>query len=225
MGESCLLGKQRILVTEPLLLPALASQPIAVVEAPREESIPIEWQAAISEAEGDSLEEALLGEEGYFLVPDQPKDTRAALPPASSLPKVRPYKRLCYLKRRVVALHLQGETREKISKALGIAPATVGIILRNPTTQAVISDELSFTDDDLRALKPLVVERLRTTLRRPSDQRVGLQAVDLYMKTQHQYKDRPDKARTAEDVIQEILKIRTEGPADITIARQEVKGK
>jgi hypothetical protein len=184
-----------------------------------------EWRRAEREAEGNLLEEVLLSGEEYFLVPDQPRDKRAALPPASPMPKVRPYKRLSFLKRRIVALHLQGEKKERIAKALGIPPSSVTIVLRNPTTQAVIAEELSLTDDELAALKPLVVDRLRTTLRRPSDQRVGLQAIDLYMKSQHQYKDKPEKRHTAEDMIQEILKIRTEGAADITIARQEVKGK
>ena len=125
--------------------------------------------------------------------------------------------------RRIVALHMKGWSNEEIGRALGIQGAAVSVVLRNSTTQAIISDLLMECDEQMRAMAPLAVKRLRKTLETPTDQRVGLQAVDLYMKTQHKYREAPERARTAEDVIQEILKIRTDGAATIEIGRQEVK--
>ena len=211
-------------MSEMLLLPALASAPIkqyAGVEK-RDASLPAEWQAALDELKEDPLGEILSGE--FLVPPERPSCDSVALPSATPYPKnIKAFKTLSMRQRRILALHMKGWGNEVIAKAMGVSPAAIQVTLRNPTTQAVLADFLSGSDAELRALAPLVVERMRTTLETPTDQRVGLQAVDLYNKTQHRYKDAPEAARTAEDVIQEILKIRTEGAADITVVRQEVK--
>lgn len=210
-----------------LLLPAFASAPVeqcAAVEM-RDPSLPIEWSNALDELQDEPLGEALSGE--FIVPPERPSatDPSILLPPSTPYPKkgIKPFGRLNIKHRRILALHMKGWSDEEIGKAMGVGAAAIQTTLRNPTTQDVLVDYLSGSAAELRALGPLVVERMRRTLTAPTDQRVGLQAVDLYNKTQHRYKDAPEAARTAEDVIQEILKIRTEGAADITIARQEVK--
>src|SRR4030042_793004 len=109
---------------EILLLPALAScaiaAPVSTVlqGAPQEQIISAEWEEAIATAEEDKWGE--YKGERYFPIPEKPRMSGLPLPPGTPTPSIKPFKRLSYLARRVLALHLQGAPKGNIDLALDV---------------------------------------------------------------------------------------------------------
>lgn len=142
----------------------------------------------------------------------------AALPPLVDSDKVKPIKRLTIGHRRMIALHLQGYSNTEIASTLERSPATVGAVLRNPTTRELIDKTVGEFDDRLKALIPLSIIAIRDGLK-DVDNKVRLQAVDRLYKATGRFREHDENEKSAEDVVREIIKLR-HGDAEVTIARE-----
>ena len=143
----------------------------------------------------------------------------AALPPSVDPDKVKPIKRLTVKHRRMIGLYLQGETYSEIAASLRCHPATVGAVMRNPTTEKLLERAYSECDERLKALAPLAVRAIRDSLKDP-DNKVKLQGVDRLFKATGRFRDDPMGRESAEDVVREIIKIRHRDGSEVTIAKE-----
>lgn len=135
--------------------------------------------------------------------------------------KAKPIKRLSMKHRRVIALHLQGYDASKIASAMGLKAPTVYAILRNPTVQGIISQAISAYDDDIAALMGPAIGTVRFAMeQKESSLKEALRAADMAIKMNGKYRDVAEKGDTAEDVIQRIYQIESEGPVSIKVAEQ-----
>jgi hypothetical protein len=123
---------------------------------------------------------------------------------------VKGIKRITMKHRRMVAMHVQGRPHVDIARALGCAPATVSVVLNNPTIRAVLSRIHEEFDGYIMDLKPLVHEALRDSLTKGSRSE-KMKAIDRWGRITGEFKDQPVQDQSAEDVIQRALKIRHTG--------------
>jgi hypothetical protein len=144
---------------------------------------------------------------------------KAAIPPKVE-GRVRPLRRLTVEHRRMVALHLQGYSTNEIAHSLGKHPGTVGAVLRNPTTLALLESVYEDYERELRALFPLGIKALRRGLLSESE-RIALTASDQLWRVHGRYKHSEEGERDASDTVQELIRLRHEASGtDITIARK-----
>jgi hypothetical protein len=130
----------------------------------------------------------------------------AALPTISSLQtaKTASFRRLKVAHRRVIALHIRGIPSAEIDTILGRGQGYAGSVLRNPAVQPILDAIYRDYDNELRALYPLTIKRMRGILEEGSDSD-ALRATELWHKI-HGTMDRvKDERATAEDVIEQIL--------------------
>jgi hypothetical protein len=144
-----------------------------------------------------------------------------ALTPPPNDSKVKPIKRLTVMHRRMIALYLQGHSYQEIGVALQRNPNTVGAVIRNPASQAIIEKAFAECDNNLKALTPLATEAIRESLR-DEDNKVKLQAVDRLYRALGKYRDNPDADTTAEDVVRRIITHR-HGDSEVVIAEERRK--
>ena len=135
---------------------------------------------------------------------------------------VKPIKRLKMKHRRVVALHIEGLSYNEIAKLTGLAPATVGVIIRNPTIKPILERIYAEYDDLIRGLKPLVYEAMRDTLRNGS-RADKLKAIDRWGKITGEFKDEGNVGQTAEEVVKMLLHARHQA-ADGSVTELTVGG-
>lgn len=141
------------------------------------------------------------------------------LPPAR---RRTPLARLRIKHLRVLSLHMQGGSNTEIATLLEVTPAFVANTIRDELSQEVIAAGLADYEHELKALAPLVVERTRRALR-DGDHKDALGAANFWAKTQGKFAATEKTASSAEDVVQKILQIRSEGPVEITLAEQDVR--
>jgi len=148
-------------------------------------------------------------------------DTRLIVSGKTNSALVRPLRRLAARHERAIALHLQGMSNREVADAMGMAPAAVSSLLRNPTVQGVVGRAFEAIEDELKGLFPLVVGTLREALR-SGDHRVAATARDQFFRVQNRYNPnaKGGDAATAEDVIARILEIRSDGPVTIRMAER-----
>jgi hypothetical protein len=117
---------------------------------------------------------------------------------------------------------MQAYSNTDIAAMLEVSPAFVANTIRDALGQEVIAAGLADYEHELKALAPLVVDRIRQALR-GGDHKDALGAANFWAKTQGKFAAAEVTASSAEDVVQKILQIRSEGPVEITLAEQDVK--
>lgn len=135
--------------------------------------------------------------------------------------KVRPIQRLTVKHRRIVALHLTGKhSNVQVAKMLGISPATVSAVLRNPAVSSILQRSKESMDMELESMFALAIERLRKILLH-GDDKTAMTAVDKVLRVLGKFDAPEERTRdTAEDVIKRILEIRSEGPVEIRMGEE-----
>jgi hypothetical protein len=136
--------------------------------------------------------------------------------------QVKPIKRIKMKHRRVVALHVEGLSYAEIAHVTGLAPVTIGAIIRNPTIKSVLTRIYAEYDELIKGLKPLVYEALRDTLRNGSRES-KLKAIDRWGKITGEFKDEVDAGQTAEEVVKMLLRARHQA-ADGSVTEITVGG-
>jgi hypothetical protein len=119
----------------------------------------------------------------------------------------------------MIALYLAGCSYEEIAGEMECAAVTVGAVIRNPTSQALIQAAYKEHDERLRTLVPLSITAIRDGLT-DKDKRVKLQAVDRLYRALGKYRDNPEDEETAEDVVRRIIRIRSEGKVEVVVGEE-----
>lgn len=137
----------------------------------------------------------------------------------------KPLVRLKPIHRQVFALHMSGVSNIDIATIVDRDPSWISTVLRDPLMRSIIGRTIDDLDNELRALFAQAVRALRDGLDpAKADLRTRLRAADQFWRTQGKYRDDGKDAATAEDVIQQILRVRSEGPVEIEVGQQRASG-
>lgn len=106
----------------------------------------------------------------------------------------------------VLSLHLSGSTAEEIAELAGYAsPNAVYCILRKKEVLLVRQQLLESLELEFEALQKEIFQVVKSKLK-SLDERVQLEAVQVWMKYFQKFLPKPDKNEfTAEDVVKQIL--------------------
>jgi hypothetical protein len=127
--------------------------------------------------------------------------------PATSLPAVRrgkKFKRLSMLHRKVVALHLSGETNVEIESSLNMCHGFAGSVLRRDNVKQVLNRAYEDYDTELKALTPKAIDAYRRNLE-CGDPAVEVRAAREVLLVNGKYNESEDRRLTAEDVIERVM--------------------
>ena len=137
--------------------------------------------------------------------------------------KAKPIKRYTLRHKRMLALYLQGYSPTQIAANLGCAPATVSSVVNNPRSKDVIEEAISHYDMRLKALQGPAIDTLHSAME-GEDMRCALEAAKVVLKSQGKTEPAAVMAAgTAEDVVQEIYRIESDGPVSVTVGKQQTK--
>lgn len=147
---------------------------------------------------------------------------REVLLPLEDIPADRvKLKPLTNSQKGVIALHLAGMSYTTIAKMTNYRPAVIAYIMNHPSAQELLAKGYEQIDREAKSLYGPAIETVRAGIQ-DDDLRIGLKASEIALKLLG--KADPNLAKgdnaTAEDVIQRILEIRSEGPVEIRLAEQ-----
>lgn len=122
----------------------------------------------------------------------------------------------------VIALHMNGMGTAAIAKVMNRKYSWVAAVLRDDTIKGILDRIREVVNMELAALYPLAVNAVREVLEDGSDG-PKLKAAELVLRTQGKMDGEDSRARTAEDVVEEIMThVEVEGKAVISIAGRRV---
>ena len=149
----------------------------------------------------------------------------SVLSPVATLPSVQQggLRRLKMKHRRILALHLAGQSNAVVAETLGCKSSYVSQVLNDPLSRTFLEAAYRDYDQEIRALTPLAVEAIRRNLDNPDGQ-VALRAADLAFKVNGRYESKQDDRPTAEDVIERILeRVEADGSKIVVKERRLLK--
>ena len=132
----------------------------------------------------------------------------------------KPLKKLSAKHRQIIALLLQGYSNNAVAEIFAMTPSRISIIRNDPLVQEVMGRHLNDADQQLGALLPEAVDAVKRGLH---SEKHAMKAAEMVLKSAGKFKEdeRGSGPATAEDVAAEIIRIRSEGAVDVTIARKE----
>ncbi len=129
-------------------------------------------------------------------------------------------KRLNVRHRQIMALWLAGYNLNEISQTLDCAYATVHRVLNDETVQHHLGQVSEKTDGEIRDLIPRSIQVLRDALNN-EDPKFALRAAENVLKMNGKFNDKAEESESAEDVVQRILQVESEGPVKITYGEHQ----
>ncbi len=116
-----------------------------------------------------------------------------------------PLKQLKPVHLEMIAMHLDGIRNKDIALRFGFTESRISILLRQPKAVELIQRVLEDAKGRFSVLRHRIVDVLADGLKEGVDKRTQFAAIDRYHKM-HDILGSKDVDKTAEDVIQEILK-------------------
>lgn len=118
---------------------------------------------------------------------------------------VKPLKRLRPWHRLAIAMHLDGRSNAEIASLVKKRQSTISIVLSDPLAQREIDRAQSAYEAEFNALYGKTVQALRSGLESQSTM-AKLRAAQIFLKERERILGVDSSSRTAEDVIQEVLR-------------------
>tara|TARA_Y100000310_G_C20584992_1_gene764925 strand:- start:310 stop:840 length:531 start_codon:yes stop_codon:yes gene_type:complete len=131
----------------------------------------------------------------------------------------KPLKKLRPVHRKIIGMHLAGFANCEIAEVVSMSQSRISTLLTDPLLLEIIEQGHDAADKELRALTPKAIHVLRTAMD-SGDYKHSLRAAEDVLRTQGKFDKVSEEGQTAEDVIQRILKIKSDGPVDVTIGEQ-----
>jgi hypothetical protein len=127
--------------------------------------------------------------------------------PTTALPtiqKSRKFKRLSMIHRKVLALHLSGQTNREIDSTLDKREGYTSTILRKDSVKQALERAYEDYDAELKALTPKAIDAFRRNLD-SGDPSVEVRAAREVLLANGKYNESEDRRLTAEDVIERVM--------------------